>query len=486
MDRLEVAQQKYQRIVPSPGELDEQKSDELEAWLRDDVVPVVADLQQNPQFKRFVKFGISRLAAETDTPERLQVVAVADALADYATAIVAVGRQDAFRDLMTDRTPLEELNHRQYGSSSPQPAAKELHRQRDRRCIVEKMADRPWFDLVMDLDFPCVNEHLFLQVDDSSLDEAFAKFCPHFPVLGEGVTRMMWARIEFWLHHLNNVGNRLHFRIVQTEDDPLAAYPQFLTAKFELEKRVDELRATCFSDDEPRMRDACCILTQVYLVYHPRPILPWLGLTEDRYQVPADMLGLEFWRLCELIEYDHSGGVSIRESSRRQTRLIVMDSLQKVAGALADIAPMYRQAVSPEDIIGEARYQYRLLVVTNPRMVFFDGVLLSVNWNRQNRPWELLLNLAAQRTRLAGVDRYALSGSPSPHGLSGIKYRLSKILMELDELSTAPGAQLASRIEITKEREFYLDLAPAEIQVLDLERLGANEWTVDPAEFAAH
>ena len=50
MDRLEIAQQKYQRIAPGPLGLDEPKSEELEAWLRDDVVPVVADLQRNPKF----------------------------------------------------------------------------------------------------------------------------------------------------------------------------------------------------------------------------------------------------------------------------------------------------------------------------------------------------------------------------------------------------------------------------------------------------
>ena len=486
MDRLEVAQQKYRRIFSGPLRLDEQKSDELEAWLRGDVVPVVADLQRNPKFRKFVKFGIGRLAAETDTPERMQVVAVADALVDYAAAIVAVGRQHGFQDLMTDQTPLDELNQRPYGPSSPQSGAEKPHSQQDRRYIVEKMADRPWFDLVMDLDFPCINEHLFLQVDDSSLDEAFAKFSPNSQVLGDGVTRMMWARIEFWLHQLRNVENRLYARIFQTGDDPHAAYSEFFTAKFELEKRVDELRATCFSGDDPRMRDACCILTQVYLVYHPRPVLPWLGLSEDRYQAPAGMVGLEFRRLFELIEYDQPDGVSIRESSRRQTPLIVVDSVQKVAGALADIAPMYRQALCPEDIIEEARHRYRLLVVTNPRMVFFDSVLLRINWNRKNKLWEFLQQLAARGAQLASVDRYHLNGAPSQHTMNQTKYRLSKLLLELDDSPTAPGANLAARIEHSKEREFHLDLATTEIQVLDLENLGANEWTVDPAEFATN
>ena len=57
--------------------------------------------------------------------------------------------------------------------------------------------------------------------------------------------------------------------------------------------------------------------------------------------------------------------------------------------------------------------------------------------------------------------------------------------MDIDKSPAAPGAQLASRIEITKEGEFYLDLDSGEIQVLHLENLGADEWTVDTSEFAS-
>jgi hypothetical protein len=31
--------------------------------------------------------------------------------------------------------------------------------------------------------------------------------------------------------------------------------------------------------------------------------------------------------------------------------------------------------------------------------------------------------------------------------------------------------------------EFYLDLEPVQVKLLDLEKLGANDWTVDPSQF---
>jgi hypothetical protein len=223
---------------------------------------------------------------------------------------------------------------------------------------------------------------------------------------------------------------------------------------------------------------------QVYIAYHPRPELPWLDLREDYYQTRAGMLGLEFRRLFELIEYDQVDSGTIQESGRRQASIVVMDAIQLVLAALGDIAELYRRDLSPEEIINEARLQNRLVVVVRPRMAFFDSEKLKVDWNRHNRPWELLRFLAAQGERLDGVDRYHLSGSPTPHALSNLKSRLCKILMEIDDSADAPAAQLAARIEHV-DGEMRLDLTPDEIKVIDLEDSGADEWTVDPTEFEA-
>ena len=161
-----------------------------------------------------------------------------------------------------------------------------------------------------------------------------------------------------------------------------------------------------------------------------------------------------------------------------------MDAIQQVLAAIEDFAELYRRELSPEEIINEARSRYRLVVVTRPRMAFFDGEKLNIDWNRKKRPWELLQFLAAQGERLDCVDRYHLSGSPTPHALSNLKSRLCKILMESDELPDAPATQLAALIEHA-DGEMRLDLLPDEIKVVDLEANGVDEWTIDPTEFEA-
>eukprot|EP00913_Durusdinium_trenchii_P022830 g21434.t1 len=345
MDRLEIAQQKYDQIAPQPLQLDEQKSDEIEEWLRDYVVPLVADLQRNPAFRRHVNFGIERLAAETDTRERLQVVAVSDALVDCAAELERIGLQDEFRDLMTDRDLLQELNDRIYGVSSTASAQEDQNQGRDPRCIAAKMVEQPWFDLVMSLDFPYRADHLYVQTDDSSLDRAFDKFRPGIPVLGDGITRMLFARIDFWMHYLQGVWNQILMRIMQTSDDPHHEYETFFMTKHRLDNCVEELRATCLSGDDPRMRDACCALMQAYIAYHPRPQLPWLDMTADCYQAKAGILGLEFRRLHELIEFDQVDSKTIQESGRRQANIVVMGAIHKVLAALEDVAELYRQSL---------------------------------------------------------------------------------------------------------------------------------------------
>ncbi len=220
MDRLELAKKKYERIAPGPLGLSEEKSDEIEAWLREYVVPLVSDLQRNPAFRRYVKFGVERLAAETEVTERQQVVAVSDALVACASEVAKLGGRDEFRDLMRDRDLLQELNERKYGASSLREETEEPKIEEDTRCIAEKMAEQPWFDLVMSLDFPYLEDHLFVPSDDSSFDDAFTRFRPKIPVLGDGITRMLFARIDFWVHHLKSVWNQMLVRVMQTSDDP--------------------------------------------------------------------------------------------------------------------------------------------------------------------------------------------------------------------------------------------------------------------------
>lgn len=90
--------------------------------------------------------------------------------------------------------------------------------------------------------------------------------------------------------------------------------------------------------------------------------------------------------------------------------------------------------------------------------------------------------LAAKGAQRDCVDRYHLSGSPSPHALSNLKSRLCKLLIESEDSASQTAAQLATHIEHS-HGEMRLQLAPDEIKVIELSGYGADEWNLDPAEF---
>jgi hypothetical protein len=476
MDRLELAQRKYQRIAPGTLELDEEKSDEIEAWLREYVVPLVSDLQRNPAFRRYVKFGVERLAAETDVPERQQVVAVSNALVACASEIAKIGSRDEARNRSPDLDSRGESDDGQRQGSSQGLDADEDNAS---LWVVRKMAQKPWFDLVSILDFAHHSNSLYVKSDDSRFHGAFTSFRSHNPVLGDGITRMLFARIDFWVHHLKRVWNQLMHGSYEVD---FCSRERLFATMIDVDQRITELRSTCLSGDDARMRDSACMLLQAYIAYHPHSQLSWLSVPESLYQACAGMLRSQFRHRVELVECQWINATTIQESGRRQASIVVMDAIEQVLSAIEDVAELYRRELSPEEIINEARSRYRLVVVTRPRMAFFDGEKLNIDWNRKKRPWELLQLLAAQGERLDCVDRYHLSGAPTPHALSNLKSRLCKILMESDDLPDAPATQLAALIEHV-DGETRLDLPPDEIKVVDLEANGADEWTIDPTEF---
>jgi len=480
MDRLELARRKYQRIAPGPLELDEEKSDEIEAWLREYVVPLVSDLQRNPAFRRYVKFGVERLAAETDVPERQQVVAVSDALAACASEVAKLGDREEDRENVRggDNPPESDALGHEVRLRTPQTIEIE-----DSRWIVGKMAERPWFDLVSSMDFPYHSGRLYVTSEDSRFHRLFHSFQHDIPVLGDGVTRLLFARLDFWVYHLKRVWHQVMGQSPRSSDGRNHSHDRLFAAMLQVDQCVEELKTTCFRGNDAQMRDSCCALMQVYAAFHSKPRIPWLDLPESHCQVSGKMLRVQFRRRGELIECERVDAGRIREIGRREASLIDIESVHTILAAIEDVAELYRRDLFPEEIIDEARSRYRLVVVAQPRMAFFDGVKLDIDWNRQGRLWELCQLLAEHGERLECVDRHHLSGSPRPHAFTNLKSRLCRILMESDDSPNGPATQLAALIE-NVEGEMRLDLPPNKIKVINLSG-GADEWNVDPSEFDA-
>ena len=64
--------------------------------------------------------------------------------------------------------------------------------------------------------------------------------------------------------------------------------------------------------------------------------------------------------------------------------------------------------------------------------------------------------------------------------LSVRKFNLCKHLRNAEVGSPDCSPARLPHLEKVPRGECYIDLQPSEVKVLDLERLGADEWTVDP------
>jgi hypothetical protein len=191
--------------------------------------------------------------------------------------------------------------------------------------------------------------------------------------------------------------------------------------------------------------------------------------------VNGAMLGKFFRRRGTVVEVEQVGPREVKEVGRHAAQLVDTELIQQVAAALSDITELYEQGMHADDLIEEARTQYRLVVVVRPRLLFWDGERLDLNWDSAEKPWNLLLNLAVQAEGLLPLHSYELTGVKDNRDLSVRKVKLIELLSR-----TEPGEKLGVLIEKARRGNCRLALEAQDVKVLELE---ADAWTVDVDEF---
>ncbi len=484
MHRLQLAKQTFEVLAQLARKgVDETLSDRIEEWLRNDVVAVAEDLQKIRRFQRYATAAIDQLVPGAETPVRRQMESVADAIVECARAMIDfAGKTGTIQKLADvdgalDAAWIQEQKDRAaVRSLDPQSAV-------DTRCVVEKAAERPWFDCFVQDEYFAAGWHLYLRNSDSLLTRQFRRFEPSPPFLGDIITHMAFARISFWEDRLQSGWGRLSTGGKWSYETAGAAYSRASAAVLALEKSIQQLRESWLLGTEPRLRNACCTLIQAYTAYHPCPAIPWADATVGELTPYAAVLRSLFRRRGELTEVQPPNAKAGPVVGRREAQIVDMKLVRMVAAALDDLKEMYEQETMPEDLINEARSKHRLVVVVSPRMVFWDGVNLGINWNRKEKSWEMLMHLAAHAEELKGVDQFRLSGVRTHRGLSVRKHNLIKHLTPDNSTDDSPAAQLAARIQKNAGGECYLELKPHEVKVLDLSALGADSWTIDLKDF---
>ncbi|MCY2995961.1 MAG: hypothetical protein NTY19_50140 [Planctomycetota bacterium] len=483
MHRLQLAKQTFEGLAALARRgVDESLSDRVEEWLRNEVVAVAEDLQKKPRFRRYATAAVDQLAAGTGTTVRRQVESVADAIVECARAMVDFARQTDSLQLLADAVGVLDaawIREQQARSA----AGSDVRSVVDTRSVVEKAAGRPWFDCFAQNEYFAAGWHLYLRNSDALLTRQFRRFEPTPPLLGDIATHMSFARISFWESRLEKGWQRLTTEGQWSYETARVTCERAFEAKFALDRSIQQLREAWLLGTEPRLRNACCTIVQVYTAYHPCAALPWADTTVGDLAPHAAMLRFFFRHTGEITEIELLDAQKARVVGHRKAQLVDMSLVRSVAAALDDLEEMYEEGVMPEDLINEARTQHRLVVVVSPRMVFWDGVKLDVDWNGKDKSWEMMLLLAARAEQLEGVDQHGLSGAHDNRGLSVRKHNLIKQLTADNRVGNSPAAELAARIEKRPKGECYLDLEPNEVKVLELGAVRADGWTVDPRDF---
>ena len=443
MHRLQLARQGYEELATElASSLDERISDRAEAWLRDEVCPVVEEVLQNPSFRLAARWSMDHLTPGVNTSVRRFVEALDASLVRYAAALADVTSPEAVA-IPTSRA------HAVIGRPEYE--------------MIELVAGRPWFDLTIAEEF--FEEHRGLNLcDPSSKHESdFARGFAPCMTLGDSIVRAFLVRVEYWKTRLDRIWFAVIHQLMATSDQGDRAVERATLAKIDSESAIEQVTRACRSGNEVRRREACVVLTQVYAAYSAVPNVDWLDGPPGWAEANRGLV-----RLCirrpgktAVVGRDSIGSLTVGEG--RIVSVCDVDVLRQIARALGDVASLYELPADPDDLVDWAKDRARLLVVDrSPRAVYWEGnVVAEERWDQHSREWNLLWTLAIQPGEV--VDQMMLM-IPDKNPIRSRRNRLSRLLDQVLDLD--------GLIDSVRGQGYTLRLAPEDI--LCLRDIGDN------------
>jgi hypothetical protein len=415
MNRLILAQQGYQDVALALNSgVDEAASDRVEAWLRDEVCPVVAELTHNRSFQRTTRWSIDHLSHGANTPERRMVEDVDRALVACASELARF-----FRNIdSSSKVDSSSSNIQSTGNQD--------------RTTLEYIVGRPWFDLACPEEFFHAERGLHLNTTNSDHHNAFCQRELRVP-LGDYVARSMFARVEYWKAILDRLGNEIVATHSGQGKKVYRAVERIFSRRIELDRAVGKLNAACNRDPDARLREACTALTLVYAAYANQPYLDWLGAPVGCASASAPLIRSCIRRhgVIRIAKPEPNGG--LRMVGERQAMLCDPTTVRQIAAALQDVTNLYEVPEDPDDLIKWAHSYARLVLVDrSPREAYWDGVSANAEtFDGCETAWNLLWVLAENPTRV--IDQGMLS-HPGKHEIRSRRSRLSQALTNCQAL----------------------------------------------------
>ena len=414
MNRLRLAQQGFESLSQSLNTaLDEAASDRVEAWLRDEVCPVVAELVRYRGFQLTTRWSVDHLSPGVDTSERRLV-------------------EDVDRELVRCATGLTSVIGNRVQSSDVPPNASPREISDDDRATLELIAERPWFDLVCPEEFFHAYRDLHLNESDMSHINAFRQRELRVP-LGDYVSRSMFARVDYWKTILDRLWNEVSSALSSGTDEAYRASERLFDRKIELDRAVNSLNEVCNQEQRARRREACTALTLVYAAYAPQPYLDWLGCPPSWWQTSAHSIRSCIRRRGVTRTAERGPRGRLRVIGEQAASLCDPDTVRQIAGALQDVTTFYEVPEDPDDLIEWAQDRTRLVLVDrSPREVFWDGLLIAAAaWDNCSVEWNLLWTLARNAGHV--VDQGMLQHRER-HRIGSRRGRVSELLLDCQEL----------------------------------------------------
>jgi hypothetical protein len=325
-----------------------------------------------------------------------------------------------------------------------------------RRNQVQQIAQRPWIDLVCADDYFSPSSGLNFQVKEArrtqgdsivkphpvqdvhpvdivirpTQGEFVVSFNPELHPVGDFVTRSMLRRVDVWLSCLGDFRQLCHQALRHVK----RGYPGQVDAEAkawnDLQARVAELRRVCTTAPAASLHDSCIILSQVYAAFHPAPILTWLGLPESVVSFGVSSL--------------HHRIVGERR----------LEPLERIATAVGDLRRLYREGEPEESALDEAVAIGGLVLADVPRSAHWETERIVADWDRFDKPWQLLWMLATKARLHAGVEVRDVydNDAVTDSALSTLVGRLKQMLPATLWRLIQPTGQRSYRLHLEREQ----------------------------------
>jgi hypothetical protein len=446
MDPITLVTRRYQAIALKPDhEPDDFQRRAVRAWLRGDVVPLVGDYIGLPAFREHAAWPIRRLSPGANTPERRALDAVDAALVAQARALISFADVESVRralpasnppravlthavyDLQAGRRPT--VVERQTATFDPVPGD---------LAFLREVSTRPWTDLVCPDDyFTPVGGMMLRRAKDgpppAARFELLVDFNPELRPIGDRVTSSMFRRVDVWRDSLREVYQSL-LAAWEHAGRPGEAADAVATAAAvagDLVDRGRRLEAACRAGGDTVAREACAVLTQVYVGFHPTPDVAWLGLPDHVVAHGAAAV--------------RSGGFELRAP----------EPADRVAAAVAALGRLDNRHDAGRAALGAVIQRGGLVLTHPPREAFWEGKPVDADWDKHLRPWELLVLLAAG------------AGGPgvTEHDLFASEHSRSAMPNLVAQLKRSLPASLARHIIPAGKGVYRLDLERSSVYV---------------------